>query len=93
MMPGARSGLLSLAWECELGLKLVSTPPEPGLNETKVLVKLDFANAFNRISRQAVLDNATKHFPTISRGLPGATSVPATCGLAVARAGWSKETH
>ena len=33
----------------------------------KVLVKLDFANAFNRISRTAVLETAASHFPNISR--------------------------
>ena len=41
-----------------------------GRHETasgKVLVKLDFANAFNRVSRQAVLTAATTHFPGLAR--------------------------
>ena len=33
----------------------------------KVLVKLDFANAFNTVSRQAVLDAAVAHFPGLAR--------------------------
>ena len=33
----------------------------------KVLVKLDFANAFNTVSRQAVVDAAVAHFPGLAR--------------------------
>lgn len=33
----------------------------------KVLAKLDFANAFNRISRRAVLEMAASNFPSVSR--------------------------
>ena len=33
----------------------------------KVLVKLDFKNAFNLVSRQAVLDSATSRFPALAR--------------------------
>ena len=34
---------------------------------TKVLVKLDFANAFNCVSREAVLQQACTHFPALAR--------------------------
>ena len=35
--------------------------------QDKILVKLDFANAFNRISRITILETAVSHFPNISR--------------------------
>lgn len=33
----------------------------------KVLLKLDFKNAFNTVSRQQVLDECSAHFPSIGR--------------------------
>ena len=36
-------------------------------SRTKVLVKLDFSNAFNCVSRDAVLQQACQHFPALAR--------------------------
>ena len=38
-----------------------------GAAANKVLLKLDFANAFNRISRHHVLESATVQFPGLAR--------------------------
>ena len=38
----------------------------------KVLLKLDFANAFNRISRHQVLESSASHFPGLARWLRNA---------------------
>lgn len=44
----------------------------------KVLVKLDFANAFNTVSRQEVLSAACAHFPTLARWVNWCYGGPST---------------
>lgn len=52
----------------EIGVRTVRAWTRRNSTATgKVLVKLDFTNAFNRVSRQAVLDSAAAMFPSIAR--------------------------
>ena len=66
-------------------------------NTNSVFVKLDFANAFNTVSRQAVLREVREHFPGLARwtewcycgqtnlvfGAHDVRSISATVGISV----------
>ena len=91
LLEAVREAARDFFWPAQVGVA-VPAGAEKAVHATRVLVKLDFANAFNCIDRGAVLQRARDHFPSLARwatwcyGQPsrlqfGDHGLSSTCGV------------